>query len=187
MALELLLKKSSVSGKLPVASDLAFGEIGINYNSDGPFLSCVDTEGNVRRLNSVWVAPSPPPGPTVGDPWIDTSGDTEELYYYINDSDGWKPVASAGMATTTEAGLVILANETAITNGSTGKVVDAAQLKSAVSGFIVSVGATLPIQIGGTASAPVIKLKPGSPNSLLATNNAGDGTEFTTTIQGGSF
>ena len=187
MALEILLKKSSVSGKLPVASDLALGEIGLNYSSDGPFLSCVDTAGNVRRLNSVWVAPSPPPDPTVGDPWLDISGDTPELYYYVNDSDGWKPVVDIGMATAIEAGLVILADDAAITNGTTGRVVDAAQLKSAVSGFIVSVGATLPIQIGGTASAPVVSLKPGSPNSLLATNSAGDGTEFTTTIQGGSF
>lgn len=187
MALELLLKKSSVTGKLPVSSDLALGEIGINYNSDGPFLSCVDTAGNVRRLNSVWVAPLPPPSPTVGDPWLDISGDKPELFFYVNDSDGWEPVVNIDMATTTDAGLVILADDTAITNGATGKVVDAAQLKSAVSGFIVSVGATLPIQVGGTASAPVVSLKPGSPNSLLATNNAGDGTEFTTTIQGGSF
>lgn len=187
MALEILLKKSSVSGKLPVASDLALGEISINYNDDGPFLSCVDTAGNVRKLNSVWVAPSPPPNPTVGDPWLDTSRGTAEIYYYVNDSAGWKPMASAGLATTTEAGLVILADDTAITNGSAGKVVDAAQLKSAVAGFVVSVGANRPIQIGGTASAPVVKLKPGSPNSLLATNNAGDGTEFTTVIQGGSF
>ena len=91
------------------------------------------------------------------------------------------------MATTTEAGLVILADDAAITNGTTGRVVDAAQLKSAVTGFIVSVGGELPIEIGGTATAPIVSLAPGSPNSLLATNAAGDGTEFTTTIQGGSF
>ena len=187
MALELLLKKSSVTGKLPVSSDLALGEIGINYNSDGPFLSCVDTAGNVRRLNSVWVGPLPPPDPTVGDPWLDISGDNPELYYFVNDSDGWEPVVNIGMATTTDAGLVILADDTAITNGATGKVVDAAQLKSATTGFIVSVGADLPIEIGGTSTAPVVSLAPGSPNSLLATNSAGDGTEFTTVIQGGSF
>ena len=187
MALELLLKKSSVSGKLPVSSDLALGEIGINYNSDGPFLSCVDTAGNVRKLNSVWVGPLAPPSPTVGDPWLDISGDKPELYYYVNDSDGWEPVVNIGMATATEAGLVILADDAAITNGTTGRVVDAAQLKSATTGFLVSVGGTLPIQIGGTATSPIVSLKPGSPNSLLATNSAGDGTEFTTTIQGGSF
>ena len=187
MALELLLKKSSVSGKLPVSSDLALGEIGINYNSDGPFLSCVDTAGNVRRLNSVWVAPLPPPGPTVGDPWLDISGDKPELFFYINESDGWKPVVSIDMATTTEAGLVILADETAIANGTTGRVVDAAQLKNATTGFVTAITGSLPIEIGGTPSKPNVSLKPGAANSLLATNSAGDGTEFTTTIQGGSF
>ena len=187
MALELLLKKSSVSGKLPVSSDLALGEIGINYNSDGPFLSCVDTAGSVRRLNSVWVGPLPPPGPTIGDPWLDISGDTPELFFYVNDSDGWQPVVSIGMATTTEAGLVILADDKAITNGTTGRVVDAAQLKNATTGFITSVTGSLPIEIGGTSSKPNVSLKPGAPNSLLATNNAGNAVEFTTTILGGTY
>lgn len=50
MSLRVILKNSSVSGKEPTPSQLANGEIALNYHSDGPFLTCKDTSGNVVRL-----------------------------------------------------------------------------------------------------------------------------------------
>jgi len=47
MSLQVELKKSAVSQKLPFPSDLALGEIALNYNADGPFLTCKDTAGNI--------------------------------------------------------------------------------------------------------------------------------------------
>lgn len=52
MGLQHVLKNSVVSGKEPTASQLANGEIALNYHADGPFLTCKDTNGEVRRLAS---------------------------------------------------------------------------------------------------------------------------------------
>ena len=52
MPLRIPHKNSGVLGKLPQPADLSIGEIAINWNAGDPFLSVLDSAGNVRRLTS---------------------------------------------------------------------------------------------------------------------------------------
>lgn len=133
MSLQIQLKKSSVSQKQPFPSDLALGEIALNYHADGPFLTCVDTNGDVRKLNNVWIAAAPPENPTKGDLWLDTSSAQAVLKIF---NTTWIRAATVINATTTAAGIVQLASANDITSGTAGRVVDAAQLNSKVSSSI---------------------------------------------------
>lgn len=46
----LLHKKSAVSGKTPTASQLEYGELAVNYNSDSPFISLKDSDDNIVKI-----------------------------------------------------------------------------------------------------------------------------------------
>ena len=138
MSLQIQLKKSAVSQKQPFASDLAVGELALNYNADGPFLTCKDTAGNVRKLNNVWVAATAPTSPSAGDLWLDTSSATPVLKAYKDSITTWVGATSVPLATTTVFGTVRLASAADVTNGTSGKVVDAAQLQSKVAAEISS-------------------------------------------------
>ena len=136
MSLQIQLKKSAVSQKQPFASDLAVGELALNYNADGPFLTCKDTEGNVRKLNNVWVAAAAPTNPTAGDLWLDTNLTTAVLKVYKDSTSGWVNATTIPVATTSIFGTVRLATSSDITNGTSGKVVDAAQLQSKITDLL---------------------------------------------------
>ena len=133
MSLQIQLKKSAVSQKQPFASDLAIGELALNYNANGPFLTCKDSAGNVRKLNNVWVATAAPNNPSAGDLWLDTSAATAVLKVYKSSVSGWVNATTIPVASTTIFGTVQLATAADITNGTAGKVVDAAQLQSKIS------------------------------------------------------
>jgi hypothetical protein len=132
MSLQIQLKKSAVTQKQPFASDLAIGELALNYNADGPFLTCKDTAGNVRKLNNVWVAATASSNPSAGDLWLDTSAATPVLKVYKDSSSTWVNATTVPLASTSAYGTVQLATTADITNGTAGKVVDAAQLQSKV-------------------------------------------------------
>jgi hypothetical protein len=132
MSLQIQLKKSAVTQKQPFASDLAIGELALNYNADGPFLTCKDTAGNVRKLNNVWVAATAPSNPSAGDLWLDTSAATPVLKVYKDSSSTWVNATTIPLASASAYGTVLLATTADITNGTAGKVVDAAQLQSKV-------------------------------------------------------
>ena len=144
MSLQIELKKSAVSQKQPFPSDLALGEIALNYNADGPFLTCKDTQGNIRKLTGVWVGASAPSSPTAGDPWLDTTS-TPVLKIYNGST--WVGAASITQATTSAYGTVRLATSADITNGTAGKVVDAAQLASRVTADITAALAADPFVV----------------------------------------
>jgi hypothetical protein len=114
MSLQHILKNSSVSGKEPLASQLANGELSINYHADGPFLCCKDTAGNVRRVAGVWVSATAPSTPFPGELWLDTGITPSQLKVYKNTTDNWVFAGEVNTATTTTEGLVRLA-----TNGDT--------------------------------------------------------------------
>lgn len=158
MALEILHKKSAVSQKQPLPSDLGLGELALNYHADGPFLTCKDTDGNVRKLNHVWVGVSAPTSPSVGDPWLDTSVKPARLLIYKDAVDQWVAVLNINSATTTTAGIVRLASATDVTNGTPGRIVDAAQLQAASSGYVSSISVSSPLLLGGTSQKPSISL-----------------------------
>jgi len=132
MSLQIQLKKSAVSQKQPFASDLAVGELALNYNADGPFLTCKDTAGNVRKLNNVWVGATAPTSPSAGDLWLDISATTAVLKVYKDSTSTWVNATTIPLATTSIFGTVRLATSADITNGTSGKVVDAAQLNSKI-------------------------------------------------------
>ena len=138
MSLQIQLKKSAVTQKQPFASDLAIGELALNYSADGPFLTCKDTAGAVRKLNHVWVAATSPTNPSAGDLWLDTSAVTAVLKVYKDGSITWVNATSIPLASTSVYGTVQLASSADITNGTAGKVVDAAQLQSKVTSEIAA-------------------------------------------------
>tara|TARA_R100000951_G_scaffold36607_1_gene31395 strand:- start:302 stop:2008 length:1707 start_codon:yes stop_codon:yes gene_type:complete len=182
MALDIVHKKSGVSQRLPVASDLGLGEIALNYNADGPFLTCKDTAGNVRKINNFWVDANAPTGASPGDPWLDTSVDPARLFIYKDASSQFVPVVNINAATSSALGTVQLASSTDITNGTAGRVVDAAQLQSEISGFLTGVTATSPLSIGGTATQPNVSFAHGGANQVLQTNSNANGVEFTDSL-----
>jgi hypothetical protein len=144
MSLQIELKKSAVSQKQPFPSDLALGEIALNYNADGPFLTCKDTAGNIRKITGVWMGASAPSSPTAGDPWLDTTS-TPVLKIYNGST--WVSAVSVSPATTSAYGTVRLATAADVTNGTAGKVVDAAQLASRVTADIASALAADPFVV----------------------------------------
>lgn len=183
MALEIQHKKSAVSGKLPLPSDLEPGEIALNYHANGPFLTCKDTSGNIRKLNHIWVSASAPSNPTTGDAWYDISTDPGILYLYKDDADTWQQLTqTVTVATTAAFGTVRLADAAAVANGTSGRVIDAAQLQSAISGYSITLNGSAPISIGGSSSQPNISINPGAANQVLRTNASGTGVEFSNNI-----
>jgi hypothetical protein len=142
MSLQIELKKSAVPQKQPFPSDLALGEIALNYSADGPFLTCKDTAGNIRKLTAVWVGATAPSSPTAGDPWLDTSS-TPVFKLYTGSA--WTAAVTVSIATTSGYGTVRLATSADITNGTAGKIVDAAQLASRVTSDITAALAADPL------------------------------------------
>jgi hypothetical protein len=110
MTLRVQHKRSAVRGKVPLASDLEYGEIAVNYEATEPALYVKDSANAVRKI---------------GTP--------------IN-------------ATTTAYGVVQLADAAAVTAGTAGRVVDAAQLKAGT--FWTRSGTTLGAATAGDLLAP---------------------------------
>jgi hypothetical protein len=182
MALDIVHKKSGVSQRLPVASDLGLGEIAVNYNADGPFLTCKDTAGNVRKINNIWVSATAPTGASPGDPWLDTSVTPARLFVYQDSSTQFTPAITVNTATSSASGTVQLASATDITNGSPGRVVDASQLQAEIGSFLVGVNATSPLAVGGNSTQPNISITPGTAGQILRTNAQGNAVEFTSDL-----
>ena len=132
MGLRIQQARSSIADKQPSPADLDFGELALNFNDGNPFLTTKDSNGVVRRLDRVEVSTSAPQNPTEGQLWFDigtsSPGDLKVLQGGV-----WRGASGAAAiveATTTTPGLVRIADPAAITAGTTGKVVDAAQLKA---------------------------------------------------------
>ena len=131
MGLRIQQARSSVANKQPAATDLDFGELALNFSEANPFLTVKDSDGTIRRLDRVEVSAGAPANPTEGQLWFDISTPPGTLRVF--DGSGW-PDASGitlpGVATPTTLGLVRTADNAAITAGTPGRVVDAAQLKA---------------------------------------------------------
>lgn len=182
MALQIQLKTSSVPEKLPLPTDLANGELALNFSADGPFISCKDSSGNVRRVGNIWVGDAPVSNPTVGDGWLDTNSTPSILKIYESDLIGWVDSVTVALATTSAFGIVRLASSADIAAGTIGRVVDASQLLSETSALVSSVSATSPLLVAGTPTQPNLTFTPGLPRQLLQTNGSGTGVEFASNI-----
>lgn len=143
MTLQHILKNSSQSGKEPLAAQLANGEIALNYHADGPFLTCKDTAGVVRRLTGVWVGASAPGSPTPGELWLDISITPNQLKVYKDSTDSWVFAGNVANASTSVVGVVELATNAETQAGSdTQRAVTPASLQSKISDSTVTVSAT---------------------------------------------
>ena len=92
MAVSLILKNSSVEDRHPTANQLTNGEISLNYNEAGAFLSCRDTNGDIQHIGGVKIDDATPGSPSKQALWFQPS--TSKLFIY--DGTGWLVVASGG-------------------------------------------------------------------------------------------
>lgn len=101
MASKIILKKSSVASKVPVAADLDFGELALNYTDGRLYFKKADNSIGFFDTNSsgggsnFTVSATPPIGPNSGDEWLDSN--TGIKYTYVNDgtSNQWVELESA--------------------------------------------------------------------------------------------
>lgn len=198
MSLQHILKNSSVSGKEPLASQLANGELSINYHADGPFLCCKDTAGNVRRVAGVWVSATAPSTPFPGELWLDTGITPSQLKVFKNTTDAWVFAGEVNSATTTTEGLVRLATdgETQVGTSAISAVTPAA-LQSKISDSTSTVSSTTLASstavktVGDTANAALPKsggtitgtLEIGNTGQLRFEGSSNDAYETTLAVE----
>jgi len=86
MSLQIIHKSTGTVGKEPTPSMIAAGELALNFNAAGPFLTCRDTSGKIRRLPGIYCAAVPPANPSEGEVWLDTS---QPGGVWVMGPDGW--------------------------------------------------------------------------------------------------
>lgn len=91
MSLQIRLKNSGVQGKEPLAADLAYSELAINWNAAEPFLAIKDSNNTIRRIAGVRVGPIPPSTPSTGECWLDTAIE-DQFIFKIWDGTAWRSV-----------------------------------------------------------------------------------------------
>jgi hypothetical protein len=95
MTVKVIHKKSSVANKVPLTTDLEYGELALNY-ADGK-LYYLNSAGVVQILNSstgggvasVSISNTPPILPAAGDLWWDTEYGNLFIYYTDSNSSQW--------------------------------------------------------------------------------------------------
>jgi hypothetical protein len=98
MSNKIILKKSSVTGKIPTTADLAYGELAINY-TDGKLYYKTDT----NQINAfgpagkatVALSGTPPAGAQFGDLWWNTEDANLYVLYNDVDSNQWVTATSS--------------------------------------------------------------------------------------------
>ena len=103
MAVQIILKNSSVEDKKPTPSQLTNGEISLNYSSAGAFLCCTDTDGNTQQVGGVKIDETAPDAPVKQTLWFKPSTLTLSVY----DGDKWLPIAGGGGGGTPGGGDII--------------------------------------------------------------------------------
>lgn len=94
MTVRIVHKNSSRSAVNPTPGQLANGELAINYNEDGPFISVRDDSGRIVRVGGVWINRNSPPNPAHGSLWVDT--DNNLLFIWDDDANSWRQLSGAG-------------------------------------------------------------------------------------------
>jgi hypothetical protein len=102
--MRLQLKRSNVlasgSAKTPTASQLEYGELAINYNTDDPAIFLKDSNNNVIRISGVGniaddgqvelpATTTPPSNPQSGNLWYNSDDGRLYIYYTDADSSQW--------------------------------------------------------------------------------------------------
>jgi hypothetical protein len=92
MAVKIILKNSSNEDKRPTPTQLDNGEIALNYNAAGAFLTCKDTDGNIQQVGGVKISETAPDSPVKQTLWFQPSSFTLAVY----DGDSFLPIAGGG-------------------------------------------------------------------------------------------
>ena len=102
--MKLQLKRSNVlesgAAKEPTASQLEYGELAINYNTDDPAIFLKDSSNNVIRISGVGniaddgqvelpASTTPPLNPEAGNLWYNSDDGRLYIYYSDGDSAQW--------------------------------------------------------------------------------------------------
>ena len=97
MAVKIILKNSSREDKRPTPAQISdSGELALNYNAAGAFLTCRDSDGNIQQVGGVKLSSNPPADPVLGTFWLDT--DTDLLYVY--DGTQWRSAVGSDIVYT---------------------------------------------------------------------------------------
>lgn len=114
MANKVLLKKSSVVSKVPLTTDLDYGELALNY-ADGKLyfknssnvISSFSTAASSGT--SVSIGTAAPVSPTAGDLWWDSTYGSLKIYYNDGDTSQWvdSQTSSAGSGTVTSVDMTV--------------------------------------------------------------------------------
>jgi hypothetical protein len=110
MAGKVLLKKSSVTAKVPLVTDLDYGELAINYADEKLYFKNADNEIRAFSVsgsasgNIFTVSNTAPSDPSTGDTWFYTT--TGIKYTYIDDGDSsqWVALETPGSSSFTSSG-----------------------------------------------------------------------------------
>lgn len=95
MASKIILKKSSVVNKVPLVSDLEYGELALNY-ADGKlyYKNAANTisalsGGGAGSTTNFTVSDTAPVNPNVGDEWLNSTSGKKFVYFADEDSSQW--------------------------------------------------------------------------------------------------
>jgi hypothetical protein len=101
MPSKIILKKSSVASKVPVAGDLDFGELAINYTDGKLYFKKAD--GNIDAFSKgsessagVAISESAPPSPSPGTLWWNSATGNLNIFFDDGSSSQW--VSAAGVS-----------------------------------------------------------------------------------------
>ena len=92
MAVKIILKNSSTEDKRPTPGQLESGEIALNYNDAGAFLTCKDSEGNIQQVGGVKISEVAPDDPVMQTLWFQPSS----LELFVYDGNSFLPVGGSG-------------------------------------------------------------------------------------------
>lgn len=106
MAQTIILKRSSVAGKVPLTTDISLGELALNTydgklytKKDDGTESIVDlSAGTGGGTGSYTASSSPPVSPTEGDRWYDIDLGIEFTYVNDGNSSQWVETSAVGGA-----------------------------------------------------------------------------------------
>ena len=92
MTVQIIHKNSSVSGKSVSSSQIAYGELAINYNENGPYLQVRASDDEVWSVGGVTVSSDAPGSPLEGAFWFNS--DSNKLL--IRADGAWHNVGTGG-------------------------------------------------------------------------------------------
>jgi len=114
MAVKIVLKHSATEDKRPTPGQLENGEIALNYNAAGAFLTCKDTDGNIQQVSGVKISEVAPDSPVKQTLWFQPSS----LTLFVYDGNAFLPVAGGGTGGTPDVdlGYTAAADQGTVTN-----------------------------------------------------------------------